>query len=56
MGREINTLGSKINYAPMQQHVVQMKDELEKIKKQVGNTLYALMSALRLEGESLSTL
>ena len=26
MGREINTLGSKSNYAPMQQHVVQMKD------------------------------
>lgn len=39
MGREINTLGSKSNYAPMQQHVVQMKDELEKIKEQVGNTL-----------------
>lgn len=39
MGREINTLGSKSNYAPMQQYVVQMKDELEKIKEQVGNTL-----------------
>ena len=39
MGREINTLGSKSNYAHMQQHVVQMKDELEKIKEQVGNTL-----------------
>ncbi len=39
MGREINTSGSKSNYAPMQQHVVQMKDELEKIKEQVGNTL-----------------
>jgi len=39
MGREINTLGSKSNYAQMQQHVVQMKDELEKIKEQVGNTL-----------------
>lgn len=39
MGREINTLGSKSNYAPMQQHVVQMKDELEKIKEQIGNTL-----------------
>ncbi|MEC8459073.1 MAG: DUF1732 domain-containing protein [Bacteroidota bacterium] len=39
IGREINTLGSKSNYAPMQQHVVQMKDELEKIKEQVGNTL-----------------
>ena len=39
IGREINTLGSKSNYAPMQQYVVQMKDELEKIKEQVGNTL-----------------
>jgi uncharacterized protein (TIGR00255 family) len=39
MGREINTLGSKSNYAPMQQYVVEMKDELEKIKEQVGNTL-----------------
>ena len=39
MGREINTLGSKSNYVPMQQFVVEMKDELEKIKEQVGNTL-----------------
>ena len=39
IGREINTLGSKSNYAPIQQHVIQMKDELEKIKEQVGNTL-----------------
>ena len=39
IGREINTLGSKSNYAPMQQYVVQMKDELEKIKEQIGNTL-----------------
>src|SRR6056300_602829 len=39
LGREINTLGSKSNYAPMQQFVVEMKDELEKIKEQVGNTL-----------------
>jgi len=39
MGREINTLGSKSNYAPMQQFVVEMKDELEKIKEQIGNTL-----------------
>ena len=31
IGREINTLGSKANFAPMQQLVVQMKDELEKI-------------------------
>ncbi len=39
MGREINTLGSKSNYAPMQHFVVEMKDELEKIKEQIGNTL-----------------
>ncbi|RMB63532.1 YicC family protein [Dokdonia sinensis] len=39
IGREINTIGSKSNYAPMQQLVVQMKDELEKIKEQVLNVL-----------------
>ncbi len=39
MGREINTIGSKSNYAPMQQVVVQMKDELEKIKEQLLNVL-----------------
>ncbi len=39
MGREINTIGSKANYAPMQQLVVQMKDELEKIKEQILNVL-----------------
>ncbi|NER14414.1 YicC family protein [Leptobacterium flavescens] len=39
MGREINTMGSKANYAPMQQVVVQMKDELEKIKEQLLNVL-----------------
>ena len=39
IGREINTVGSKSNYAPMQQYVVQMNDELEKIKEQIGNTL-----------------
>ncbi|WP_224488408.1 YicC/YloC family endoribonuclease [Robertkochia flava] len=39
IGREINTIGSKANYAPMQQVVVQMKDELEKIKEQVLNVL-----------------
>ena len=39
IGREINTIGSKANYAPMQQLVVQMKDELEKIKEQVLNVL-----------------
>ncbi|MBD78976.1 MAG: YicC family protein [Crocinitomicaceae bacterium] len=39
MGREINTIGSKSNHAGMQKHVVQMKDELEKIKEQVLNIL-----------------
>lgn len=39
IGREINTIGSKANYAPMQQIVVQMKDELEKIKEQMLNVL-----------------
>jgi uncharacterized protein (TIGR00255 family) len=39
MGREINTIGSKSNFAPMQQLVVQMKDELEKIKEQSLNVL-----------------
>ncbi|HET8854733.1 MAG TPA: YicC/YloC family endoribonuclease [Salinimicrobium sp.] len=39
MGREINTIGSKSNFAPMQQVVVQMKDELEKIKEQLLNIL-----------------
>ena len=39
IGREVNTLGSKANFAPMQQLVVQMKDELEKIKEQVLNVL-----------------
>jgi uncharacterized protein (TIGR00255 family) len=39
MGREINTMGSKSNHAKMQKLVVQMKDELEKIKEQVLNVL-----------------
>ena len=39
IGREINTIGSKSNYAPMQKLVVQMKDELEKIKEQMLNVL-----------------
>ncbi|MCL1973566.1 MAG: DUF1732 domain-containing protein, partial [Bacteroidetes bacterium] len=39
MGREINTLGSKANHAAMQQWVVMMKDELEKIKEQTLNIL-----------------
>jgi len=39
MGREINTLGSKANHAEIQKLVVQMKDELEKVKEQVLNVL-----------------
>lgn len=39
MGREINTLGSKANHAGIQRLIVEMKDELEKIKEQVLNIL-----------------
>ncbi|MCK5814780.1 MAG: YicC family protein [Flavobacteriaceae bacterium] len=39
IGREINTIGSKANFADMQKLVVQMKDELEKIKEQNLNVL-----------------
>jgi uncharacterized protein (TIGR00255 family) len=39
MGREINTLGSKANHFGIQQSVVEMKNELEKIKEQVLNIL-----------------
>jgi len=39
IGREMNTLGSKSYHAGMQRIVVQMKDELEKIKEQVLNVL-----------------
>lgn len=39
IGREINTIGSKANDAPMQKLVVMMKDELEKIKEQAMNVL-----------------
>lgn len=39
IGREINTLGSKSNHAEMQKLVVDMKDDLEKIKEQILNTL-----------------
>ncbi len=39
MGREINTLGSKANHIELQRIVVQMKDELEKIKEQILNIL-----------------
>ncbi len=37
MGREINTIGSKANNSEIQKLVVEMKDELEKIKEQVLN-------------------
>jgi uncharacterized protein (TIGR00255 family) len=39
MGREINTIGSKANDSDMQQLVIRMKDELEKIKEQLMNIL-----------------
>jgi len=39
IGREINTLGSKANDSDMQKIVVQMKDELEKVKEQLMNIL-----------------
>ena len=39
IGREINTIGSKANHAGMQKLVIQMKDELEKIKEQLMNVL-----------------
>jgi uncharacterized protein (TIGR00255 family) len=39
IGREINTLGSKSNHSEMQKIVVNMKDNLEKIKEQILNTL-----------------
>jgi uncharacterized protein (TIGR00255 family) len=39
IGREINTIGSKANDAIMQRTVVEMKDELEKMKEQLANIL-----------------
>jgi len=39
IGREINTLGSKAQHPEIQQIVVQMKDDLEKIKEQLLNIL-----------------
>lgn len=39
IGREINTIGSKANDAEMQRSVVMMKEELEKVKEQLGNVL-----------------
>jgi uncharacterized protein (TIGR00255 family) len=37
MGREMNTIGSKAQFSEIQHIVVQMKDDLEKIKEQVAN-------------------
>lgn len=39
MGREVNTIGSKANHAGIQQKVVAMKEEIEKIKEQANNIL-----------------
>ncbi len=39
IGREINTIGSKANDANIQRHVVEMKDELEKMKEQAANVI-----------------
>jgi uncharacterized protein (TIGR00255 family) len=39
IGREINTIGAKANDAQMQRIVVEMKDELEKLKEQLANVL-----------------
>ena len=39
IGREINTIGSKANDSAIQHFVVEMKEELEKIKEQINNIL-----------------
>jgi uncharacterized protein (TIGR00255 family) len=39
IGREINTIGSKANDSTIQHHVVEMKEELEKLKEQINNIL-----------------
>jgi len=39
IGREINTIGSKANFAPVQRLVVDMKDDLEKVKEQLLNII-----------------
>ena len=39
IGREINTLGAKAQHSDIQQLVVKMKDELEKLKEQILNIL-----------------
>ncbi|KAF5276165.1 hypothetical protein FQR65_LT16436 [Abscondita terminalis] len=47
MGREINTLGSKANNAEIQQIVVRMKEELEKIKEQLLNVYSRMKGSSR---------
>jgi uncharacterized protein (TIGR00255 family) len=39
IGREVNTLGSKANFAEMQRIVIKMKEEADKIKEQIANIL-----------------
>lgn len=39
IGREINTMGAKAQYSPLQKIVVNMKDNLEKIKEQLANVM-----------------
>jgi uncharacterized protein (TIGR00255 family) len=39
IGREINTIGSKANEVNIQRRVIEMKDDLEKIKEQINNVL-----------------
>jgi uncharacterized protein (TIGR00255 family) len=39
LGREVNTIGAKANYFPIQQAVVEMKEEIEKLKEQLLNVL-----------------
>ena len=39
IGREINTMGAKAQWSPLQHVVVQMKNELEKVKEQLANVL-----------------
>jgi uncharacterized protein (TIGR00255 family) len=39
IGREVNTLGSKANFADIQRIVVMMKDEADKVKEQLANIL-----------------
>jgi uncharacterized protein (TIGR00255 family) len=46
IGREINTIGSKANDSTIQRFVVQMKDELEKIKEQTMNVIQKRCSGM----------